>query len=257
MTFKYPIVFIHGFSNNPGMWQTTIDKMPEYECYTIHLNDIGLEMKHQSIHISTLNYAEAIQQHLFTLGIQHFHLVGHSMGGYISAAYASLYPECILSLSLVHSILGSEIEDLLPLKRKTIQLIEKGTMERNAFLKAMINNLFSKDFIQVNRPLAQHYFQIAQNINGELLIDQYKAIIERPPLGLLSKQLPFPIHWVIGKNDKVVPAQYSFDEVTHAPKSYISYLKGSSHMGMDEELDSFCKALLNYFRMIEHYYLPH
>lgn len=254
MTQKPKVVLIHGFSNNPAMWKKTINFLDNYECHTFNLNELGIKMKNTGLNITTMNYAKVIQEKLLHHKIINFHLVGHSMGGYVSAALASLYPEKIKSLSLVHSILGNEIETQLPLKWRTIKLIEKGTMERNAFLKAMINNLFTKNFLHNNRDLAQHYFQIAQEIDGDLLVDQYKAIIERPNLTHLTNSLSFPIHWMVGAFDKVVAPEYSLNEVQMLPKSFLTYLKNSSHMGMDEEFKNCITGLKKYFQLIEQYY---
>lgn len=248
------IVFIHGYCNAPSMWDSTIKALKNYHCITLDMNAVGEELLQENKEITTVNYAHKVNEKLKAQKIDSFHLVGHSMGGYISAAFASHYSDKLLSLTLVHSILGSEIEKLLPIKIKTIQLLEKGDLERRAFFKAMVRNLFDKEFARENNELLEQYNDLANSLSPELIIGQYKAIIERPNFTSISENIPFPIHWIIGSEDKVVPTHYSFDEITSVPKSYMSHFKSVAHMVMDEDLEGFLLSLESYLSFIQEYY---
>lgn len=251
---KETIVFIHGYSNTPNMWASTINHFEAFNCITLDMNIFGEELLAENIKISTVNYAHKVQDYLISINIQKFHLVGHSMGGYISAAFASLFSDCLLSLTLVHAILGSEIEEKMPIKLKSINLIQKGDLERQAFLKALVNNLFYTNFRKNNPDLVQHYIEVANSLNPTLIIEQYKAIIERPDLRNIVNDLKFPIHWMVGTHDKVVPPPYALEEITSSPKAFISTFNEVGHMAMDESLDVFTKQLKSYIQIIQEYY---
>jgi pimeloyl-ACP methyl ester carboxylesterase len=73
----------------------------------------------QSTRIDAASYAypeqvERLHQFLQTLELRRVHLVGHSMGGFIAAAYAARYPEEVMTLGLLapHGITGSEPSEL-------------------------------------------------------------------------------------------------------------------------------------------------
>lgn len=251
---KETIVFIHGFCNTPGMWSSTIAHFEAFNCITLDMNIFGEDLLSDNKKISTINYAHKVANYLKALNLNSFHLVGHSMGGYISAAFASLFPEKLQSLTLVHSILGSEIKEKLPIKLKSIDLIKKGDLERHAFLKAMVNNLFAPAFKKSNKDLVQHYIETANGLNPTLIIEQYKAIIERPDLRNVAKEVHFPIHWMVGNQDKIVPASFALDEILNAPKAYISTFENVGHMAMDESLKTFSHHLHSYLNVIHEFY---
>lgn len=253
---KKNILFIHGFSNSPKVWNPTIQEFKEeYTCYTLDLNKLSTEILQKQNKISTEDLADALYQFCINNKISKFHLVGHSMGGYVSAAFANKFPEFLLSFSLVHSVISEEDSSKLKIRNKSIRLLEKGEVERQAFLKAMVHNMFLKDFRQKHSALINNYISLAYAIPGELIIEQYKAILHRKDYINLVNLLPFPIHWILGAEDKVIPPQLAFKEVLNAPKSYISYYKNVGHMVMDENFSSFIFDLKKYFKHIEEYYI--
>ena len=253
---KKNILFIHGFSNSPSVWKGSIYALKEeYNCYTVDLNEFSSEILKKQDSISTEDLADSLYNFCIKNNISKFHLVGHSMGGYVSAAFANKYPEFLLSLSLVHSIISEEDNSKLNIRNKSIRLIEKGETERQAFLKAMVHNMFIKDFRLAQEMLINDYISLAYSIPGELIIEQYRAILNRKDYNNIVNLLPFPIHWILGVEDKVIPPQLAFIEILNAPHAYISYYENVGHMVMDENFASFISDLKKYFKHIEQYYL--
>ncbi len=98
------LVLVHGFGGDKDNWtRMTPFLNTKFRIISPDLPGFG-----DSDRITSLNYSVSEQVkrlHLFIekLGIKKFHIAGNSMGGAISAAYASKYPDEILSLILINS----------------------------------------------------------------------------------------------------------------------------------------------------------
>ena len=76
--------------------------------------------------------------------ISSFVLIGHSMGGYITLAFAEKYPQYLIKFGLFHSTAYADNEEKKAIRRKGIDFIkEHGAFE---FLKNTTPNLFSPDY---------------------------------------------------------------------------------------------------------------
>lgn len=92
-----PLVIIHGLCASAGLWSLNIDALSEKRpLYAIDLIGFGrssrprfsrdpLEAENQHV--------EAIEAWRKEMNLERFVLLGHSMGGFISASYALKYPE--------------------------------------------------------------------------------------------------------------------------------------------------------------------
>jgi pimeloyl-ACP methyl ester carboxylesterase len=113
-TFSYleqgtgtPLVLLHGVGSAARSWTHQLDALsrslrviawdaPGYGSSTaLALAEPGAE-----------DYAVALQDFLAALGVDRFHLVGHSLGCVMAARYARRHPERILSLTLASIATG-------------------------------------------------------------------------------------------------------------------------------------------------------
>jgi abhydrolase domain-containing protein 6 len=99
-----PIVMLHGFGGEKDNWNRFSKKLTnDYRLIIPDLPGHG-----DSVHDMSLNYgieeqAKRLKQFLDALGVKKAHLVGNSMGGAIALRYAFLYPQSVLSLTLIDS----------------------------------------------------------------------------------------------------------------------------------------------------------
>lgn len=102
---KTPIVIIHGLCASAGLWSLNIDALAEGRpLYAIDLIGFGRSSRPR---FST-DAMEAEQQHVEAIeawrkemNLDRFVLLGHSMGGFISASYALKYPERVAHLGFI------------------------------------------------------------------------------------------------------------------------------------------------------------
>lgn len=96
------IVFIHGFGSSKEPW---VEMMGQFsDTYHVVAPDVpgfgeNLFVEGESYTISS--QVERLNHFFTAIGVTRFHLIGVSMGGWISAQYASTYPDKVISLALM------------------------------------------------------------------------------------------------------------------------------------------------------------
>lgn len=102
---KSPAVFLPGRSSGVPMWAANLPAIaatrPAYAMDAI--GDAGLSKQTVALK-NGADQAAWIDQVLSTLQLESVHLVGHSLGGWAAANYASRYPKRVVSLTLLEPV---------------------------------------------------------------------------------------------------------------------------------------------------------
>ena len=96
----YPVLILHGLYGSSDNWVSIARRLGIY--YRVILVD---QRNHgNSPHAHTHTYTDMAND-LFEvvreLGVEQFHLVGHSMGGRVAMQFQTLYPNCVKSMVIV------------------------------------------------------------------------------------------------------------------------------------------------------------
>ena len=160
-------------------------------------------------------------------------LIGHSMGGYITLAFAEKYEGLLRSFGLFHSTAFADTEEKIAGRRKGIEFIkEHGAFE---FLQTSVPNLFSQRSKDEFPELIDQFVQSLNNFSPESLVSYYESMIRRPDRTAVLKNTKLPILFIMGKHDTAVPLQDGLKLCYLPEKSYFHVLHQSGHMGMLEE----------------------
>jgi len=98
------ILMVHGFAANKDNW-TRFAKFisPAYHVVALDLPGFGESTCLENESYSTVEQAKRLNQFAEAVGLQKFHIVGNSMGGFIAARYAMMFPERVLTLGLFNT----------------------------------------------------------------------------------------------------------------------------------------------------------
>lgn len=105
-----PLIIIHGGGDGARAWVKNMEELAkDYAIYVPDLPGFGLSQPMDGdYYIPEL--VEFVDDFSYQLGLESFHLVGHSLGGGIALSYALKFPKKITKLVLVSSMcLGHEI----------------------------------------------------------------------------------------------------------------------------------------------------
>lgn len=245
-----PVVLIHGFGEDGEVWKNQVDFLKDK--YYIIVPDLPGTGKSEMIEdMSMEGMAEAIK---FILDSEFSNpatpeefrvtLIGHSMGGYITLAFAKKYHRYLNGFGLFHSSAYPDDEEKKAIREKGIQFIKHhGPF---AFLKTIIPNFFSPVTKKKNPDLITGHINKQTGFSTDPLIAYYKGMKHRYDHTDLLKIVKIPILFILGVYDNAVPLDDGLKQCQLPEKSYIHVLKNSGHMGMLEEADKANRILEDY-----------
>jgi pimeloyl-ACP methyl ester carboxylesterase len=95
------LVFLHYFGGSSHTWAKMIDELsPQFRCVAVDLPGFGASQSGLD-NLSVYSCAEQVYQVITDLALQQYVLIGHSMGGKIAAALASMQPAGLQSVVLL------------------------------------------------------------------------------------------------------------------------------------------------------------
>ncbi len=242
-----PVVLLHGFAEDSSIWDNQVEYLKnDYKLIIPDLPGSGQSGLINKENIGMEDYALCIKQILDTEKITQCIMIGHSMGGYITLAYAEKYPGSLISFGLFHSSAYPDDDAKVETRKKAISFIEsKGA---DAFLKTSIPGLF---YDQGNSAQADALIEKGKAFSPKALIQYYKAMIARPDRTNILKNNTAPVLFIMGEHDKAVPFKHSLEQSYIPFQSYIHVLRNSAHMGMLEEKDRANEILANFLLYIQ------
>jgi pimeloyl-ACP methyl ester carboxylesterase len=246
----FPLVLIHGFGEDHRIWQLVAPLLQQD--FTLIMPDLpgsgnsALPPEPMQIRLLADFIAEILKQEQ----LEQVMIAGHSMGGYVALAFAEHYPQYLKAISMVQSGAHADDESKIETRRKAIRLLESGG--KDAFIKAMIPNLWSEQSKQHHGEYLERHLDMAMQISTEALIAYYEAMISRPSQLDLLRTLSIPIQYILGTEDQALPLEQILPQCRIPSKIVTHILQGAGHTGMLEMpvqtatmINSFCKYCLN------------
>ncbi len=234
------IMLVHGFGEDGNIW----NKQTEFLNKKFHLIVPELPGGAQSEMIDDMSLegmAEVIHSIIHEENIDTCTLIGHSMGGYITLAFAEKYWNHLDAFGLFHSTAFADSEEKKSIRKKGIESIKKyGAFE---FLKTIIPNLFSPNSKKQIPNSIDEFIKSLEGFSPEALIAYYQAMMQRPDRTNILKNTNLPVLFIAGEHDIAVPPDDSLKQCHLPEKCYFHILKNSGHMGMMEEPDEVNRIL--------------
>lgn len=242
------VILVHGFSENNNIWKYQFKKLKEK--FFVIAPDLPGSGKSEMLEgkITIEDYADVVKTiadaELNNKNENQFTLIGHSMGGYITLAFAEKYPQQLRAFGLFHSSAYADDEAKKEARKKGIEFIKNNGVE--TFIKTATPNLFSSKTKNEKTNLINDLINLSKDFPPEPLIQYYTAMMQRPDRTSVLKSFTKPILFIIGKDDNSVPLQTSLQQC-HLPSiSHIHILQNSGHEGMWEEKKKATNYLLHF-----------
>jgi pimeloyl-ACP methyl ester carboxylesterase len=254
-----PLVLLHGFAEDSSLW----DRQKEYlnDKHRLIIPDLpgsgSLPLINNGnspfadnmafgsdVGITMETLAAAVKTRLDEENIDRCIMVGHSMGGYVTLAFAEMYPERLKAIGLFHSTAYADAEEKKAARRKGIEFIRKNGAA--PFIRQSVPNLFSEQSRQEHPEWVSDLIQRYGNFDPQVLVGYYEAMIRRPDRTHVLNHFNGPVLFVIGEQDSAVPVASSLQQC-HLPSiADIHILRGAGHMGMIEASDRAGRILDNF-----------
>ncbi|MGB3005456.1 MAG: alpha/beta hydrolase [Chitinophagaceae bacterium] len=238
-----PVFLIHGFGEDGEIWKAQAQFLKE-KCQLIIPDLPGSGQSEMIDDMSIEGMAEVIFSIIQSENIQSCTLIGHSMGGYITLAFAEKYPHLLKAIGLFHSTAFPDNEEKKALRQKSIDFIKgHGPF---GFLKTTIPNLFCENSREQMPATIKELINRAANFSEAAIVSYYTAMKNRPDRIDVLHKTDVPVLFVIGEFDYAIPLEESLKQCHIPVKSYIHILHKTGHMGMLEETEK-CNQVLESF----------
>src|SRR6187401_2375262 len=140
-------ILLHGFAEDGHIWdQQVAVLMKEFSCMVIDMPGTGDSAssfeKYKDLSVESA--ADLVLKMIDQKHLEKVTLLGHSMGGYITLAFAEKYPERLNGFGLIHSTAFADSEEKVQNRLKGISMMEE--YGGYSFLKNTTPNLFAAKF---------------------------------------------------------------------------------------------------------------
>ena len=232
---KQTLLLIHGFGEDHTVWKNQIEFLSAH--YRIIAPNLpGVHCKPLAIHHSQAPsirmYVEVLHELMHQLDIEHYFIIGHSMGGYIGLSFADDYVNHVQGLLLLHSTTYEDNEAKKSSRMKVAEFIQEWGVAK--FLETATPNLFGDAFKRTNPGIVQDVIESGLNIGQEAMIQFVFAMRNRKAMTHLLQQSNLPVWMIAGDADLAVPIQDSLEQIKLLPSSNSLVLENVGHMGMFE-----------------------
>lgn len=239
-----PVMMVHGFTEDRRIWDPVLSGIDiKYKWILPDLPGSG-GSDYNGSYSQIKDFAELIPAIMDNENIMDLVLIGHSMGGYISLAFADKYPEKIRALGLFHSSSYPDSIEKKDARDKNIRFITNNGAA--PFVDTAIPGLFSDGFKTDHPEQIRRLIDRYANFTPESLVQYLEAMKNRPATTGVLKSITKPVLFIMGEEDKAVPVKDMLEQC-HIPQiSYIHILTHTAHMGMIENT-SLCNSLIDRF----------
>ena len=240
--YRKTLVLLHGHGVDDTIWDNLDANLNEY--FTVVRPNMSLFTFCQSIE----EYADELYRYLTNATITRFVLVGHSMGGYIALAFAEKYPEMLEGFSLFHSTAYADDQAKKHQRDQMIDLLKNHGTE--AFIKHTAGNMFGERFKELFPEKIKAHIQRYGKLPAPALIAGITAMRNRPDRTAVLASMPFPVLFIIGMQDKLIPFESCITLSEYPKQSYPFILAEAGHMGMVERPDATARMITWYMNKI-------
>lgn len=243
-------MLVHGFGEDSRIWdhqKTLLEK--KYHVIVPDLPGTGGSTLPTDEVLSMESMAKDVKAVLDAEQIDRCVLLGHSMGGYVTLAFAELFPSYLSGFGLIHSTAAADTEAKKEARRKGIDFINANGA--GAFLKTTIPNLFSGEFRQSQPGVVEDLIERGQALSAEVLIACYEAMMARPDRTPVLKTATVPVLLFIGGQDQAVNPEDALQQATLPSVCQVHFSPTIAHMGMYEAPEELNRQINSFVEFAE------
>ncbi|PIE48953.1 MAG: alpha/beta hydrolase [Flavobacteriales bacterium] len=237
------ILLLHGFLEDYTIWKEIAEKLSKNNrIITIDLLGHGKTGNIGYIHTME-NQADMVFTLLKSLKLQKVILIGHSMGGYVSLAFADKYTHSVKGICLLNSTPFSDSEEKKEIRNRAIEVVKN---DKTGFLTESIPNLFSEGHRELYKKDIQKLINTARKMEKQGIVNALEGMKIRPDYSSFFKEAQFRKSIIIGREDTVLNLK-NLIKTYKGTDVYLIMLKGG-HMSYLEDREKCILALESFVK---------
>jgi pimeloyl-ACP methyl ester carboxylesterase len=242
----FAVVLLHGFMESKEVWRGFQEKLSA--SFRVIVPDMpGFGESHSNKNYENVEeMAREVHKLLQSLHIDECVMIAHSLGGYVTLAFAEKFGHMLKGIGLFHSTAFADSEEKKQNRDKTAEFIDKYGVP--PFAQNFVQSLFYKERKEELAETIEKVHQIALQTPKETAVTVTRAMRNRPDRSHVLKEAAYPVLFIAGKADEAVPLEKSKDMFYLPKNAVIQLLDETAHMGMYERpeetyftVEKFCR----------------
>lgn len=236
------VVLLHGFLENLEIWFGNNFAQELAENYRVIAIDLPGHGKSECVgYVHRMEKMAAVVKAVMDeLGLRRYTMVGHSMGGYVTLAFAEKYPENLCGFCLFHST-GTADSDAKKMDReRAIRLVKKAPTK---YTSALIANLFAVANVRYFKAEIAWMKRMAAKTKPQGIIACLEGMKVRKNRESVIRYSSVPVLFIAGTRDNVIPLEVSEKQKSLAGDQRYIALEKCGHMGFLEAREESLKKL--------------
>lgn len=237
------LILLHGFMESGEIWNEFAEVLKEqFRVIAIDLPGHGESDTFNGICTMEM-MAHCVKAVLDYLKPGEVILAGHSMGGYVSLALASLFPSLIKGLVLFHSGAHADSAEAKTARDRAIHAVNS---DHVSFAIQFIPSLFAPQNVAKFSQQITELQRRAKLISKEAIIASLEGMKARNDYYGFLVTAAFPVLFIAGSYDSRIPYELIKEQSKIPAESEYILLENSGHMGYIEEKSVSMNALLRF-----------
>lgn len=242
-----PLVLLHGYCGSHRYYDEVVPLLTDHcRVITPDLRGHGDSEPSDGAYPMEL-LADDVAGLLDRLGIDKAVLLGHSLGGYVTLAFAERHSERLLAFGLLHSTSYPDGDAARSNRDKAVASIREGGVA--AFVEGLVPKLFAPEHRALSNPDVKKALDIGNGTSSAGAIGCALGMRDRPDRTSVLANTELPVLLLAGEKDDIIPAERRF------PVSSLNIeavtLENVGHMGMLENPQAFALAIIAFVQRTE------
>jgi pimeloyl-ACP methyl ester carboxylesterase len=227
------VVLLHGYLESIDIWNGfSAGLAKKYKVVAVDLPGHGRSGIISDGHTMEI-MAEAVNSVLSEMNADRCILIGHSMGGYVTMAFADLFYNRLCGYSLFHSTPFADTEEKKQTRDREIEMVDQG--RRDLICKTNIPRAFAGSNVKRLKNEVGRAVQIALGTSDEGVKAVLQGMKMRPDRSRILLNSDIPVLVILGRQDNYIPFSAVKDKIKLNARGEIHVLENSGHMGFIEE----------------------
>jgi 3-oxoadipate enol-lactonase len=233
------VILLHGFCGSSAYWDELLPLLPDqYRWMMPDLRGHG-ESGAPAGDYTMDAFATDLAQLVKGLELGPVIMLGHSLGGYITLAFAEKYPELLSGYGLIHSTGFPDNEAGKEGRLKSITTIEEKGL--SVFIEGLIPKLFAPDHLKSMPEAVAKAKRIGEETDPQAAIRTLQGMRTRPDRNHVLAEAKVPVLLVAGEQDQIIPVERTFS-VSSGLITQVQ-INAAAHMSMVEAPQSLVEAI--------------
>lgn len=237
------LVLLHGFLEDSSMWDGFVaNHSDQFDMITVDLLGHGSSGCTGYVHTME-EQAEAVLTVLKAENIEKCVMIGHSMGGYVTLAFAELYPERLTGFGLFHSTAYRDSEAKKADRERAVNAIMD---HPDMFVELTIPRLFASNRHDEMKAEIEAAIDLAKGHSAQGIIANARGMKERKDQSEFLRKSSVPILFVHGNEDPILSNELARKQTLGCSHITTHFMDGVGHMGHSEAPEKCFNAISNF-----------